>query len=110
MPNGFVNNGLAIAGIASFNFSTPVALTPGQTYYLEPVVQSGDDPWDIITIGDTYPNGQEFERGAGFNTDFWFREGVIVPEPVVSALVILAAPLIFARRCRTSIPASNRLQ
>jgi hypothetical protein len=56
MPNGFVNNNLGAAGVTNFYFSTPVILTVGQTYYLQPVVLSGDDPWAVVTIGDTYPN------------------------------------------------------
>jgi hypothetical protein len=95
MPNGFVNSGLGNAGVTSFYFSTSVTLTAGQTYYLQPVVLSGDDPWDIITIGDTYPNGQVFENGGGFSTDFWFREGV-VPEPSTLALIVLSSLLMFS--------------
>ncbi|MGH7950967.1 MAG: PEP-CTERM sorting domain-containing protein [Limisphaerales bacterium] len=94
MPDGFQNPGLGGGGITNFYFSTPIALTASQTYFLQPVV-SGDDPWDIITIGDTYPNGQVFERGAGFNTDMWFREG-IVPEPSALALIGLSGLLAFA--------------
>ena len=67
MPNGFVNNGLGVAGITNFSFSTPITLTVGQTYYLQPVVASGDDPWDIITIGDTYPKMANYSaRPGGF--------------------------------------------
>jgi len=40
MPNGFNNSNLGIAGIATFDFSTPIALTAGDTYYIEPVVPS----------------------------------------------------------------------
>jgi hypothetical protein len=94
MPNGFMNSQLGVAGVTNFYFSTPIALAAGQTYYLQPVVLSGDDPWDIITIGNTYPNGQVFVRGAGFNTDFWFREGV-VPEPSTLDLIGLSSLLVF---------------
>jgi len=95
MPNGFNNNNLLVAGIADFYFSTPVPLTAGQAYYLQPVVLSGDNPWDIIAIGDTYPDGQLFVGGAGFSTDLWFREGV-VPEPSSLALVGLSGLFFFA--------------
>ena len=87
MPNGFNNNGLVVAGIANFYFSAQIALTPGQTYYLQPVVESGDNPWDIITIGNTYANGQLYGSGAYFqpSTDLWFREGVVMDCGIIFA-------------------------
>jgi len=104
MPNGFVNNGLGVAGIANFSFSTPVTLTAGQTYYIQPVVLSGDDPWAIVTIGNTYLNGQVFEAGGGFNTDFWFREGLVsVPEPTALALIGLGSLLVFGFKRRPTL-------
>jgi len=106
MPNGFVNSGLGIAGITNFFFSTPITLTAGQTYYLQPVVLSGDDPWDIITIGDTYPNGRLFGKTGGFfqpSTDFWFREGVSVPEPSVLALIVVSSLLVFVFKRRSKL-------
>jgi len=107
MPNRFSNSGLSIAGITDFYFSTPIGLTPGQTYYLQPVVLSGDDPWDIITIGDTYPNGQLYGKTGGFfqpSTDFYFREGMVsVPEPSVLALISLSGLLIFAFQRRSRL-------
>jgi len=110
MPNGFVNGGLSIAGITNFSFSTPISLTPGQTYYLEPIVASGDDPWDIITIGNTYPNGQLYGKTGGFfqpSTDFYFREGIVsVPEPSIFALIGLSGLLVFGfkRRSKLVVP------
>ena len=105
MPDGFVNNNLGVAGVTNFCFSTPVALAPGQTYYLQPVVVSGDNPWDIVILGDTYPNGQLYGNGSYFQpgTDLWFREGVVVPEPSTLALAPLGLSclLILGRkRCR----------
>ena len=88
MPDGFIN-GFYYTGVTNFYFSTPVTLTPGQTYYLQPVVLSGDDPWAIMTIGDTYSYGQLFEKGLGFSTDMWFREGMVVPVPEPTALALI---------------------
>lgn len=109
MPNGFVNSGLGIAGITNFFFSTPITLTPGQTYYLQPVVLSGDDPWDIIVLtDDAYSNGQLFSNGLpGATIDFWFREGIVsVPEPSTLALIGVSCFLvyIFKRRCKLIVP------
>jgi hypothetical protein len=106
MPNGFVNSGLGAAGVTNFYFPTAIALTAGQTYYLQPVVQSGDDPWDVITIGDTYSSGQLYGGAGGFtapfqpSTDLWFREGVIAtPEPTTLALIGVSG-LVFLVRWR----------
>jgi hypothetical protein len=99
MPNGFVNDGLGFAGITNFYFSTPLALLSGQTYYLQPVVFSGDDPWDIALVGDTYSNGWLYGSTGGYfqpATDLWFREGIVsVPEPAILALFGLSSLLIF---------------
>ncbi|MGH7953996.1 MAG: PEP-CTERM sorting domain-containing protein, partial [Limisphaerales bacterium] len=105
MPNGFVNDGLGFAGVTNFYFSTPVTLTAGQTYYLQPVVLSGDDPWDIgVLTYDAYSNGQLFSNGLpGSTIDLWFREG-IVPEPSTLALVGLSSLLVFAFKRRSKLP------
>ncbi|MGH7953196.1 MAG: Ig-like domain-containing protein [Limisphaerales bacterium] len=98
MPNGFVNDNLFIAGVTNFYFSAPIALTSDQTYYLQPVVLSGDNPWDIMVLTNTYPGGQLYGSTGGFiqpSSDLWFREGV-VPEPSALALVGLGYFLIFA--------------
>jgi hypothetical protein len=99
MPEGF---GESYPGVTNFYFSTQITLTPGQTYYLQPVVLSGDNPWTIWAPGDTYPNGQLFERGIGFSGDLWFREGVAVPEPTTLALVGLSSLLLFAFKRRSN--------
>ena len=101
MPNGFNNNGLSVAGITNFYFPIPISLTAGQRYYLQPVVLSGDNPWDIITIGPTYANGQLFVEGEPFNNDLWFREGIVVPEPTTFALVAMSAVLAYFRLAKT---------
>lgn len=104
MPNGFMNNNLGLAGLSAFYFSDPITLTLGQTYYLQPVVLSGDDPWDIMVLGDVYPDGRLYGNGSFFQpgADFWFREGIVsVPEPTVLALFGLTGLLVLARRrCR----------
>jgi hypothetical protein len=107
MPNGFVNDGLGFAGITNFNFSTPIVLVSGQTYYLQPIVLSGDDPWDIAVLGnggtphDYYPAGDLFERGTDIGIDLWFREGVVsVPEPSTLALMGLGSLLVYTFKRR----------
>jgi hypothetical protein len=103
MPDGF---GSIFAGVTNFYFSSAIALTPGQTYYLQPVVQSGDNPWDIWDPGNTYPNGQLYGSGAFFqpSTDLWFREGVVsVPEPTALVLIGLSSILAYAFKRRSKL-------
>jgi hypothetical protein len=92
MPDGFAYNA------TNFFFSTPIAITPGTTYYLEPVVQSGD-LWDTIYYHYGYPNGSAFIQGNPNPWDLWFREGIVVPEPSSALLISIGAgALVYARR------------
>jgi hypothetical protein len=90
-------------GTTNFFFSTPVPITPGTTYFLQPVVQSGNNQWGIIAGPYNYPGGTLFENGTpdpnGY--DAWFREGTVVPEPSCALLVLLGiAGMCAARRVR----------
>lgn len=107
IPNGFTSDDLTLAGIANFYFSTQISLNVGQTYYLQPVILSGDSPFDIMVLGDVspyadaYPSGQLYANGSSFDgtVDLWFREGVgAVPEPTTLALVALVGLLAFFRK------------
>ena len=82
MPNAF-------AGPATFLFPSPVPLTPGTTYYFEPMLQSVGT-WDIVAGPYNYPGGSVFVGGtAAPASDFWFREGIVVPEPSSAALLLI---------------------
>jgi hypothetical protein len=70
-----------LVGTATFLFSIPATLTPGTTYYLQPVVQSGDTMDAGLVPGPYYSNGQAFYGGTFHNVNLWFQEGVVVPEP-----------------------------
>jgi hypothetical protein len=99
MPNGFGNDN---PGVTSFYFSSPITLTPGQSYYLQPVVQSGDDPWDVWDPGNTYPNGTLYDNGLAFGVDIWFREGIqAAPEPTSLALIGVGSVLVFVLKHRS---------
>jgi hypothetical protein len=107
MPNGFGNNGFS-AAVTNFYFSTPMVLTTGQTYYIQPIVLSGDDPWDIVVLTNTYPNGQLYAQGFALQpgSDLWFREGVLAtPEPTTLALMGLGGAFawVFKRRSKLFI-------
>lgn len=116
MPNGFENDGLGAAGVATFDFSTPITLTPGQTYYLVPMVLPvyqgivSDNPWDIMVLQNTYAYGQLYSSESGLPEpfdpalDLWFQEGIqAVPEPAIFALFGLGF-LIFMFKRRSNLP------
>jgi hypothetical protein len=98
LPDGF---GLGNSGYVDLIFSNPVAVTPGTTYYFQPVAQSGGSPdWAIVVYnGYGYAGGTELRQGQPllFN-DLWFREGVIVPEPSTACLVLLGSALLVHAR------------
>jgi hypothetical protein len=83
MPDGF-------GGRTNFFFATPVPVTPGATYFFEPVVQSGD-LWGIVDDPNYhYDGGTAFGFGVPQPPfDLWFREGIIIPEPSTSALILV---------------------
>jgi hypothetical protein len=96
MPDGY--NSVGNQSPTNFFFSTPVAVTPGTTYYLEPVVQSGDR-WDEIYYQYFYPHGSAYIQGNPTIWDLWFREGVVVPEPSSALLISVGAgAIIYVRR------------
>ena len=89
----------------SFLFSSAVPVVPGTTYYLQPVVASGDAPWDAVGGNYDYSGGTLYISGTPNSSgyDLWFREGDIVPEPPSGLLVLLGVAGIWAAR-----PASRR--
>lgn len=83
-------------GVTTFLFPTTITVTPGTTYYLQPVVQSGDSEQVGIDIGPYYANGMAFFSGtAEPSSDLWFREGIVVPEPSYASLVLLGLAAIY---------------
>jgi hypothetical protein len=100
MPDGF---GRGTNGYVNFIFSVPPTVTPGVTYFFQPVVQSGD-LWHIIMDTDyNYSGGTAFGLGQpGPGYDLWFREGVFIPEPSSTLLLLSGAALVlYVRRTRT---------
>jgi len=88
-------------GPVNFFFSIPISLNPGQQYYIQPLVQSGDDLQANISFRYNYSGGTAYLRGQPSQQgyDLWFREGIVVPEPASLCLLPLgAAFLLWLRR------------
>jgi hypothetical protein len=96
MPDRFISRS------TNFMFATPVPVTPGRTYYLQPVLQSGERLWGIIEGDFNYANGTWFAYGQPVldGRVLWFREGTYVPEPSSALLLALAAATLCALRSR----------
>jgi hypothetical protein len=85
-------------GLVDFFFQTPVSLTPQTTYFLQPVLQSGNR-WGIFADTYNYPGGTEWSQGAAVpSRDLWFREGIVIPEPSSAALGLLGPGAFIALR------------
>jgi hypothetical protein len=94
---------IGFEGDVNFYFSTAVAVSPGTTYYLQPVVQNGDA--DInASIYYAYSGGTLFTNGTPVPSEnLYFREGIVeTPEPSVWALMALAGGALFLRRCKAA--------
>lgn len=95
VPGGFFN-------YTNFLFSSSIAVTPGTTYYLQPVVQ----PRSVIDVGITsdlpglgYANGTAFFKGvAQPGYDLLFKEGIVVPEPATTSLILLGVVILNLNR------------
>ena len=88
-------------GPANFFFPSTIPLTPGTTYYFD--VNSADGgAWHVIAGVFNYPGGMIWAQGQpNPQGDYWFREGLVVPEPSSAALLLLAgATLVYFRRAK----------
>lgn len=91
-----IPGGSSYAASFNFLFSTPVSVTPGMTYYLQPVLVGNNPNVSVNVAPYGYSGGNAFVNGASDLTDdLWFREGIVVPEPSVSWLVLLGSAVLF---------------
>jgi hypothetical protein len=97
---------------AQFTFPSTVPLAPGNTYVLEVLQIAGNALWGVEvplsavvngqTIDMNYPGGRMIFAGVPRDTnDMIFAEGIFVPEPSVSFL-LLAGVLVFGLGRRAS--------
>jgi hypothetical protein len=86
-------------GYVTFLFGNRIPLQPGVMYFLQPVVQSGDS-WAFFSGSFGYPGGDLYVNGTAGSSDYWFQEGVIVPEPSLPALLMAGAGISLYLRSR----------
>jgi hypothetical protein len=91
LPDGFF-------GTVNFFFATPVPVTPGTTYFFQPVVQAGDS-WIVDGGAFNYPGGTAWVGGSSIpGSDYWFREGFVVPEPSSCLLMLVGCAMVWILR------------
>lgn len=99
LPKWFGQGVLAPAQMTNFFFTTPITVTPGETYFLQPVVESGDTMNAYVAMGPYYLNGSLILNGTNNFGDLWFREGVYqTPEPWSGSLILLGGGILFCFR------------
>lgn len=91
MANGF-------SGVANFFFPNTIPLSAGTAYYFDLGLQSGGT-WNADVEGFSYAGGEAYSKGLPSpGSDYWFREGVIVPEPTSTALLLMGTAIFLYRR------------
>jgi hypothetical protein len=87
-------------GYTNFFFPTPVSITPGTTYYFQLVANSADD-WGTLFVPVLGFNGTGYLNGAPYGSgisQLWFREGIVVPEPSFTLLLLTGGSLLHLHR------------
>jgi hypothetical protein len=93
-----------IIQVNTFYFSENITVIPNQLYFFEPVVLSAGRLDVGIKFPSSYAGGNAWNNGLEGTGDYWFREGVVVPEPgsVWLLLVGFGGLLCHCRRGRRS--------
>jgi hypothetical protein len=82
----------------TFYFPVNIPVTPGQLYFFEPVLQSTG----FLAIGyknpSSYLGGDAWNNGLRDTGDYWFREGIVVPEPGAVWLLLFGSTMFLWRR------------
>jgi len=97
-----IPGGAGFARPVDFLFASDVPVTPGVTYYFQPVVQDNNNLGLNQSFLYNYSGGTAFFQGSpALNNDLWFREGIVVPEPSSALLVMVGVgAFLFVRRSR----------
>jgi hypothetical protein len=97
LPDSYAGTGTPAS--TTFLFATSISMTPGATYFFQPVVQSGDS-WGIGYDTFFYYTGGAamFNGTIDANSDLWFQEGIIVPEPASVWLLLMGGGVLLSVR------------
>ena len=97
LPGGF---GRPAGDTVTFTFPIPVPLTPDRTHAFEIVFVDGDEGSEFFGLGGSAGYVRGNVMGESSSADFWFREGIDLPNDEVpvpalgrSGLVLLACAL-----------------
>jgi len=89
-----------ITQINAFYFPENVPVTPNQLYFFEPVLLSAGSLDAGYKASSIYDRGEPWVNGGPSGPgDFWFREGIVVPEPA-TVWFLLFGSAVFIWRCR----------
>jgi len=93
-PIILVNHGTQIG---SFYYPDNVVVTPGQLYFFEPVLLTAGSMDIGYKFPSSYPDGDAWNNGLQDTGDYWFREGIVVPEPATLWLFLVGGSVLFSR-------------
>lgn len=85
-----IPGGASFAGPLNFFFENSPTVTPGMAYFFQPIVEDNDNI-GLSHSWYNYSGGIGFLRGVPdpLDRELWFREGIVVPEPSVAAMLLI---------------------
>jgi len=92
-----------ITQIGTFYYPDNIVVTSGQLYFFEPVLLSAGSMDIGYKDNSTYDRGEPWFGGLPSGPgDFWFREGIVVPEPAAFWLFLFGGAVLLWRVGRRS--------
>jgi len=89
-----VNHGTQIG---TFYYPASISVTSGQLYFFEPVLLSAGSMDIGYKFPSSYPGGEAWNNGGPGGGDYWFREGIVVPEPSAVWLLLFGGAVLLWR-------------
>src|SRR5205823_5179556 len=89
-----------VTQIGTFYYPDNIPVTAGQRYFFEPVLLSLGSMDFGYKFPSSYPGGEAWNNGvpSGETADYWFREGIVVPEPGVVWLLLVGGTVFLWHR------------